>query len=335
LWREVPHYHLAVDPRLRAYLLAHEPSDEDFVNGVFAFALRREPEDEARHQALEKLAEGTLSRAALLHQLVTSEEFGRIRLLEDAVAFASGARRRGERLRRLSAPTHTDERVIEIPWVLSRLRTGRVLEVGYAFAEPVYLAALLAAAPGELVGVDMAEAEVPGMETVVADVRKLPFADEHVDQVLLVSTLEHIGADNDRYGIGDGRDTTGPRTALRELRRVLKADGSLLVTVPVGAPEDYGWFWQEDVRGWTHHFVRSGFFVEEFEVYELADNGWVASQTFTGEGVRYGERGPAASAVLCAELSPRRLRRIATPDGLERTLRRRLAPTYRRFRASS
>ena len=321
-----------MDPRLRAYLLAQEPSDDAFVEGVFGFALRRAPDDEARERSLAKLAEGTLSRATLLHELVTSGEFERIRLLDDAVAFARGARARGERPRRLEGPPGTDERVIEIPWVLARLRSGRVLEVGYAFAEPSYLAGLLEAGVDELLGVDLAEAEVPGMETVVADVRELPFPDHHVDQVLLVSTLEHVGADNERYGVVDDGDRFGTGTALRELRRVLHPDGSLLVTVPAGEPEDYGWFRQEDVRSWTHHFVRTGFFVEELEVYELRDEGWRASPTFSGEGVRYGERGPAASAVLCAELSPRRARRLASVDGLRRTARRRATPTWRRLR---
>ena len=328
-------YDRPVDPRLRAYLLAQEPSDEAFVDGVFGFALRRQPDEEARERALEKLAEGTLSRATLLHELVTSEEFGRIRVLDDAVAFARGARQRGERPRRLTGPPGSDERVIEIPWVLSRLRVGRVLEVGYAFAEPSYLAGLVEAAPGELLGVDLAEAEVPGMETTVGDVRELPFPDEHVDQVLLVSTVEHVGADNERYGLETTGDRFGISSALREVRRVLRGDGSLLVTVPAGEPGDYGWFRQDDVRGWTHQFVRSGFFVEELEVYELHDDGWRASPTFDAAGVRYGERGPAASAVLCAELSPRRARRLASVDGLMRTARRRAAPTWRRVRPAS
>lgn len=325
-------YHRGVDPRLRAYLLADEPSDEAFVVGAFGLALRRDPDEAARERALAKLAEGTLSRAAFLHELVTSEEFERVRQLDDAVALARGARGRGERPRRLEAPPGTDERLIEIPWVLARLRGGRLLDVGYAYAEPSYVAALLAANAGELLGVDLAEAEVPGMETTVADVRQLPYPDRHVDQVLLVSTLEHIGADNDRYGLAADRDDTGIGAALSELRRVLRPDGSLLVTVPVGEPEDYGWFRQEDTRGWLRSFVRAGFFIEEAEIYELGEDGWRTSPTFRSGGVRYGERGPAASAVLCADLSPRRLRRLATPDGARRTLRRRLGPAYRRLR---
>ena len=238
---------------------------------MFGFVLRRDADPEARERALAKLAEGTLSRATLLEELVTSDEFERVRILDDAVAFARGARERGDRPRRLEGPPASDERVVEIPWVLARLSTGRVLEVGYAFAEPAYVAGLLEAAPHELVGVDLADAEVPGMEMVQADVRELPFPAADFDQVLLVSTLEHVGADNERYGVEVGTDSSGMRAALRELRRVLRPDGTLLVTVPLGEPEDYGWFRQEDVRGWTRLFTHAGFFVEEQEVYELTE----------------------------------------------------------------
>ena len=88
---------------------------------------------------------------------------------------------------------------------------------------------------------------MPGFETVVADARALPFPDRSFDQVLLVSTLEHIGADNEVYGVEGEPDDTGRAAALRELRRVLRPVGSLLVTVPLGEPGDYGWFRQEDV----------------------------------------------------------------------------------------
>ena len=92
-----------------------------------------------------------------------------MRELDDAVALGLGCRQRGERIRWLQAPPGTDERVVEIPWVLSRLRdSGRVLEVGYAYAETAYLVGLLRAGV-ELVGVDLATRVVRGMETVEAD----------------------------------------------------------------------------------------------------------------------------------------------------------------------
>ena len=106
------------------------------------------------------------------------------------------------------------------------------------------------------------------------------------------------------------------------------------MTVPLGEPGDYGWFRQEDVRGWTRLFTDAGFFVEEQEVYELGEDGWRSAPTFDPDGVVYGTRGPAASAVLCAELSPRRLRRLVSPDGVRRTARRRLGPSYRKLRGT-
>ena len=321
-----------MDERLAAELGAYEGTDEEFVDLAFCLVLRRPPEPEARERALEKMTEGTLSRATLVHELAASIEFVRVRERDDAVALGLGARGRGERIRWLQAPGGTDERVIEIPWVLSRVRpTGRVLEVGYAFAEPPYLGALLRSGV-ELVGVDRAIREVEGMETVEADVRDLPFPDESFDQVLLVSTLEHVGADNTVYGLESEPDAGGDArlAALRSLRRVLRGDGALLVTVPVGEPGEYGWFRQEDERGWTRLFARAGFFVEERETYELVPDGWRASPDFDPDGVRYGERGPAASAVLCSDLRPGRLRKLMTPHGVRTAARRHGGRTYRR-----
>ncbi|HEY8102919.1 MAG TPA: class I SAM-dependent methyltransferase [Gaiellaceae bacterium] len=323
-----------MDEGLRAWLAAGEGDDEEFVDRAFRLVLRRAPEEEARTRALDKLREGTLSRATLLHELATAPESERVRLLDDGIAFARAARERGERPRWLQGPPATDERVVEVPWVLARLRGARALEVGYAFAEPPYLAALLLAGFDELTGVDLAEADVPGMTTARADVRELPFEDRSFDLVLCVSTLEHVGADNTGYGLEAEADASSRLTALRELRRVLAIDGRLLITVPCGEPDDYGWFRQDDVHGWTRLFTRAGFFVEEQEVYELTGDGWRAAPDLDTTGLRYGDRGPAASAVLCADLSPRRLRRLLTPSGIEATARRRAPQSLRQLRGS-
>ena len=73
--------------------------------------------------------------------------------------------------------------------------------------------------------------------------------------------------------------------------------------MPLGEPGDHGWFRQEDEPGWTTLFAEAGFFVEEIEAYELTGEGWRAAPAFVADGVRYGERGPGASAVLCVDLS--------------------------------
>ena len=318
------------DARLEAELAVQGGTDEAFVEGAFRLLLRRDPDEDALERALAKLGEGTLSRATLIRELATSDEFARVQELDDAVALGLGSRERGERIRWLQAPPETDERVVEVPWVLSGLLpTGRVLEIGYAFAETAYLGALLRSGI-ELVGADLATREVGGLEAVEADVRALPFPDRSFDQVLLVSTLEHVGADNAVYGLEGEQDPEARLLALRELRRVLRGDGSLLVTVPLGEAGDYGWFRQEDVRGWNRLYARAGFFVSEQEAYELTDDGWRAAPDFDPEGVLYGTKGPAASAVLCAELRPGRLRRLVTPSGLWTTARRRARPIRHR-----
>jgi SAM-dependent methyltransferase len=319
-----------MDPLIRSGLDAYETSDADFVERAFRDVLRRPADDEARERALAKLADGTLSRAAFLHELATAPEAARVRQFDDAIALGLAARARGEPLTWLQAPAGTDERVIEVPWVLSRLvPSGRVLEVGYAFAEAPYLVALLRSGV-DLVGVDLAGRDVDGMERVDADVRDLPLPDASLDQVLLVSTLEHVGADNSGYGLAAEKAPASQADALRELGRVLRPGARLLVTVPLGEPGDHGWFRLDDVAGWTGLFTSAGLFVEEQEAYELTADGWRAAPGFRAEGVGYGDRGPAASAVLCTALSVGRLRRLATPDGLSRTVKRRLRPLRHR-----
>jgi SAM-dependent methyltransferase len=319
-----------MDPEVAASLAAYDGDDAAFVDRAFREILRRPADEASRARALAKLADGTLSRATFVHELVTAPEFSRVRELDDAVALGLGARARAERLTWLQGPAGTDERVIEIPWVLSRLvESGRVLEVGYAFAEPVYLAGLLRAEV-ELVGVDLAERDVVGMERVTADVRALPLDDRSVDQVLLVSTLEHVGADNTGYGLDVESDPGSRVDALRELMRVLRPSGTLLVTVPLGEPGEHGWFRLDDVHGWTRLYASAGLFVEEQEAYELTGDGWRPAPGFTPDGVGYGDRGPAASAVLCSTLAPGRMRRLATPSGLAKTVKRRTRPLRHR-----
>jgi SAM-dependent methyltransferase len=211
------------------------------------------------------------------------------------------------RLRDLRAPAGSDERPIEIPWCLARYDgERRVLDVGYAFAEPAYLAGLTGLGVPELVGVDLAQAEVPGLRSVVADLRELPFPKRSFDLVLSISTLEHVGRDNTVYGLGAERDEEGLDRALGELRRVLTRNGRVLVTVPCGAEQDLGSQVQLPPGDWIRRFQGAGFLVYEDELYELRPDGWRPERLLT-PGLRYGDRGPGASAVLCAELRRRRL----------------------------
>jgi SAM-dependent methyltransferase len=276
-----------VDDRLQAHLELAALSDEEFVRRAYRLVLRRDPEPAALDRAV--------PRATLLRELVASEEFARLEAIDAAIAGAGDGRF-------LEAPPGTDERLIEIPWALARVRPGdRVLDVGTANAEPAYVAALLSRGAAELNSVDLADADIPGIRTVVADARDLPFEDGVFDLALCISTLEHVGRDNRVYGAGQETDPEGIADALEEFRRVLADDGRLVVTVPCGEPEDHGWFVQLEPAGWNDAFLEAGFSVVEEEIYALGPDGWRAVPDFEPAGVRYGD---SASAVLCAILAP-------------------------------
>jgi len=318
---------------LTAWLDAASGTDEEFVDRVWRLVLRRAGEAEERRQAAMRLAAGELSRSALLRDLVTSPEFATVALLDDAVAHAAAERARPRdvrgpaRPRLLTAPVWSDERAVEIPWCLARYEgERRVLDVGYAFAEPAYLAGLAALGATELTGVDLAEKDVPGLERVVADVRDLPFADGRFELVLCVSTLEHVGRDTNVYAIESEREEAGDEAALHELRRVLASGGRLLVSVPTGVYDDQGWQVQRPPEAWVSIFERAGFLVFEDELYVRDDVGWRSASLEEVRSARYGEGGPGAGAVLLAELRPRstgeRLR-LALRDARHRDAQRR------------
>ncbi len=88
---------------------------------------------------------------------------------------------------------------------------------------------LLRSAAARVAGIDVSPAVVAGarrrypeLDAVVADVRRLPFADGEFDVVVSVSTLDHFETADDL------------RAAFTELRRVLAPAGELLVTLDNG-----------------------------------------------------------------------------------------------------
>jgi O-antigen chain-terminating methyltransferase len=293
---------------VQGWLDASAGTDEEFVARAWLFAVRRAPEAEARDAALAKLRDGTLSRAGLLRQLVSSDEFERVALLDGGVAFAAAERARPRdvrgpaRPRDLRAPAESDERAIEIPWLLARYDgEARLLDVGYAFAEPAYLAGLVGLG-ATVTGVDLAIAEIPGIAGVVADVRSLPFDSGSFELVHCISTLEHVGRDNEVYEIESAREDGGDAAALRELRRVVTRDGRVLVSVPTGVEDDQGWQVVRTPEQWIELFESAGFDVFEDELYVLDADGWRSGSLEEARRARYRET--RAGAVLLAELRP-------------------------------
>ena len=126
-------------------------------------------------------------------------------------------------------PGVTSERLVEYDFVsknlVSKQRSARILDVG---ANPEFARKLKEFSGGNwnVFGIDLSE--VDGLSARM-DVRHLGFQDETFDQILCISTIEHVGlAPNEQD------DEFGDIQTMKELLRVLCKKGSLILTVPYG-----------------------------------------------------------------------------------------------------
>jgi hypothetical protein len=191
------------------------------------------------------------------------------------------------------------ERVVEIPWVLRRLpgRGERVLDIGTAFA-PVIYQWLLLRQPDTIEIADLNKAFIPGLVSHVADVRKLPFANDSFAVAICLSTLEHVGMDDANYGTESGGG--GDVEALHELGRVARR---VIVTVPAGPDQNMGWQRQYAPSTFRRVVAEAGLVVAQLEAFgHDPQRGWGPVGEDSVDSYSYGEGVPAAAAVVCAEL---------------------------------
>ena len=149
-----------------------------------------------------------------------------------------------------------DARMIEIPWVCSRLRQsegGRFLDAGSALNHEFVLTAPALKDKQTTIVTLAPEGQAfwqLGVSYVFGDLRDLDFRDERFDSIACISTIEHIGMDNTMYAedlaIAKRSDPSEFVLAVKELKRVLKTGGSLFISFPFGRYENHGWFQQFD-----------------------------------------------------------------------------------------
>lgn len=207
-----------------------------------------------------------------------------------------------------------DERLVELPWVHASGLGGRMLDAGSALNHAEVLTHLAPNVSDLHIVTLEPEAHAftsARISYVFADLRELPYKDGLFDTVVSVSTLEHVGMDNARYGV-DGLQGTTPdhelALALRELKRVTRPGGTMLITVPYGRPDDFGWFRVFDRAGVER-------MVEVLEpagstttVYRYDADGWQVSDLDAAADAIYREHtkdphpadhAPNARAVAC------------------------------------
>jgi SAM-dependent methyltransferase len=208
-----------------------------------------------------------------------------------------------------------DERVVEYPWLFSRGLRGRVLDAGSVLNHRHVIEAILKEVD-ELTITTLAPEPVAFISMAVsylfADLRELPLRDGWFDEIVCLSTLEHIGMDTAVYGIDAGRaadPNEEAAKALRELLRIVKPGGRVHISVPFGRREDLGWLRQLDRAEVDSLFQRAGAGRREETLFLLAPEGWRRGSAAEAADVTYNlgpGRAPdgavAARAVLCATI---------------------------------
>jgi SAM-dependent methyltransferase len=149
-----------------------------------------------------------------------------------------------------------DERLVEYPWVISRLGRfadrSRFLDAGSTFNYEAILEhpavkghkwTILTLSPETNCFWDL------GVSYLYDDLRCLPFKDEWFDAITCVSTIEHVGMDNVLVTLEKSHRENLPQDylrAVREMSRIIRPGGSLFLTVPFGRYEHHGWLQQFD-----------------------------------------------------------------------------------------
>ncbi|MFZ5424785.1 MAG: hypothetical protein ACOZAO_03190 [Patescibacteria group bacterium] len=173
--------------------------------------------------------------------------------------------------------TFRNERCVELPIAkeyLDRFQTNSVLEVGNVLSH--YFD----------VSHDVVDKYEDSSTTIREDIVDFNTPKKY-DLVISISTLEHVGWDEDK------RDPKKFLKALSKMRSLLKPGGKLLVTMPMG--------WSDFVD----NYVKQGEFLDykvNFMKRHTADNSWKQVSREEIVGSNYNEPFPNANAIIIIEL---------------------------------
>ncbi len=224
-----------------------------------------------------------------------------------------------------------DERVFEYPWIFSRLSKNRatLLDAGSVFNFG-YILNHSGLKEKKITISTLAPEKncfwFKNVSYVFEDFRKSCFKDDYFDEIVCLSTLEHVGLDNNIYMSGAASGVRGEALgkspteitgsfleAVSELKRILKPGGKLYLSMPFGKQASHGWLQVFDgamIDQIYDQFSSSS--IQEW-VFLYTSEGWKVSNRNEAQNALYFDKHQinlkankslaAAESVICIELT--------------------------------
>jgi SAM-dependent methyltransferase len=196
-----------------------------------------------------------------------------------------------------------DERVVEYPWLFVQELRPPILDVGSTLNHAHILDRLgplareltiltLAPEPDAFTG--------RGVTYVYDDARSAPFPDGAFRSIVCLSTLEHVGMDNSRFGAAPGAsdDPLAERErAVAELRRLVAPGGAIYLSVPFGVARDFGWVlpFDQEALDRLRDLLRPRDW--DVRIYAHTADGWQPTEAALAAGAQFEDHAAGPHAV--------------------------------------
>jgi SAM-dependent methyltransferase len=131
----------------------------------------------------------------------------------------------------------TSERLVEYNFLKRNLVSpnieAKILDIGFADSNLTKTIGKFGYMSWNVFGIDIRKVEEKStcISLAAMDARRLGFRDRVFDQIICISTIEHIGVPSRAYNISKS-DELGDMKTISEIHRVLKKGGTVVVTLP-------------------------------------------------------------------------------------------------------
>jgi hypothetical protein len=152
-----------------------------------------------------------------------------------------------------------DERIIEYKWIINELenKKGTLLDAGSALNFPIFIQRLKKFRLYiQTLYPEKNTFNKKNVNYVYEDLRKNLFVENFFNYITCISTLEHVGMDNNKYNyykknerqaiINKNNDYL---KVIKNFKRILKNNGELLLTLPFGKRQIFNDLQQFDIQG--------------------------------------------------------------------------------------